>query len=198
MNLDMTAVLAPVRAAMMEAARQATELRIRHADIRCKPGCSACCNRYLMITLAEAAVISDHLKRSGKWEKVMARAEELREVAVLANPRAWYKMDISCPILVDNLCTAYPVRPVACSAHFVTSDPELCRATSTAVGLYNKKNFSEVHSMFEKAFNEAVGRHSRLRVAAPMPLALLFVDKFVNRKVENLDELVKIMEAERT
>jgi Fe-S-cluster containining protein len=196
MNVDLTITLAPVRAAMMEAARLATELRIRHQDIKCRPKCSACCNRYLSITLAEAAVIHDHLKRSKKWEEVAARAEALRGVVVLSNPMAWYKMGMPCPVLADDLCLAYQVRPIACSAHFVTSDPQLCKATSTAIGFYSVRTFPEVYGAFGKAFDAAVGQKSILRRTAPMPLALLFIDRVINREINDLDELVKIMEIE--
>ena len=35
--------------------------------------------------------------------------------------------DPCCPLLVDRACSAYPVRPVICRTHFVSSDPAACR-----------------------------------------------------------------------
>jgi Fe-S-cluster containining protein len=38
--------------------------------------------------------------------------------------------DPCCPLLVDGVCSAYPVRPLACRTHFVSSDPLSCCAAN--------------------------------------------------------------------
>ena len=36
--------------------------------------------------------------------------------------------DRRCPLLEDERCSVYPVRPLICRAHFASTDPAWCRA----------------------------------------------------------------------
>jgi len=38
--------------------------------------------------------------------------------------------DPCCPLLMDGVCIAYPVRPIVCRTHFVCSNPHFCRAAN--------------------------------------------------------------------
>jgi len=172
------AAIAPVRAAVMAAAQRASALAVRTPQITCKPKCSACCKRYVPITLAEALVLIDFLKKHERWDRVAASAEAQRDASMTVRPVAWFKMGLACPILnQDGMCDAYPVRPVACSAHFAVSPPEACGPLSTSFNQFEPCEFAEVHVEFAKAFDTVVSASSSLRIRAPVSAALLMGDK---------------------
>jgi Fe-S-cluster containining protein len=176
MNVGL-AILGPVRVAMVAAALQAAAFRLRTPQIACKPKCSACCKRFMVVTLAEALVLVDHLKKNGKWTRVAAAAEEQRLIE--ANPVSWYKMGLACPLLCQDMCDAYQVRPVMCSAHFVTSSPEACSPTSTSFNRFHADECAEALATFAKAFDAAVGGEGSLRARVPMAVALLVAEKLL-------------------
>lgn len=171
--------VAPVRLALMEAAQQAAAVKVTNPKVSCKSGCSACCRRYVPITLAEAIVIVDFLKATKKWDRVASAATKLRDACAGTKPLSWFKIGLVCPVLnQDNMCDAYQVRPVACSAHFVTSAPETCSPSSASMDRYEPCESVDIHVAFMKAFNASVGLNSSLRLRAPLPLALLVGEKF--------------------
>jgi hypothetical protein len=78
------AIIEPVGAAMKAASQRASISVINNPDISCKPGCDACCKRYVAISIAEAMVIVDFLKRNHKWDRVAKIAEEQKDMAYRA------------------------------------------------------------------------------------------------------------------
>ncbi len=83
----------------------------------CKDGCSHCCKMALNITVQEAEAIA---KASGKK---------------MTMPPVFYETSdpkdfegVNCPMLVDDRCSVYEVRPFPCKAHYsVDKDNLLCR-----------------------------------------------------------------------
>jgi hypothetical protein len=116
--------------------------------------------------------------------------EAVRDVAAAASPQAWYKIGIPCPLLVNGMCAAYDVRPVACSLHHVLSDPEACDGSSAAAKSYEPYRMPKIYAQFIAALDSAIKPGSVLRVSAPLPLALLFADAMLSKKFKDLDELV--------
>ncbi len=189
MEVDIAAALAPVELAVVQAAQQASMARLRESSIVCRPKCAACCKRAIVLTVAEAAVIVRRLLAIGKWPQAQRAAEAVRDIAAAANPQAWYKMGIDCPLLKDGLCMAYAVRPVACAAHFVTSDPAACDNTTAMPRAYMPHHMPEVHAQFIVALEAALAPGSVLRLSAPLPLTLLFAEKLLSRRFRDLEEL---------
>ena len=103
------------------------KLLVYKDQITCKPGCSHCCARPITITLAEALVIKDYLKKTHRLKEVMDRLKGLQDFEFL-DAGTWYAMGIKCPVLdlKTNKCLAYEVRPIACSTHFSKADPSSC------------------------------------------------------------------------
>ncbi len=89
-------------------------------EIQCKTGCTACCFIDVDVSGDEAAVIIDYCRENG----IEVDKAYLTEQA--AAGRKSYSALSRCVFLKDNLCSIYPVRPVACRKHWVKTDPALC------------------------------------------------------------------------
>lgn len=105
----------------------------------CKRGCSCCCRYPIATNIAEAHTLAHYIKRELSAEQIGAL--EMRT-------RQWHQWDCSrpgrdpsvampesaeslqyepcCPLLVDGACSVYPVRPLVCRTHFVSSNPRSC------------------------------------------------------------------------
>lgn len=114
--------------------------------ISCRAGCAACCRQLVPLSPPEAfflmeviaslppdrqtevlgrfGLIVSELERQNMIEELLAPtvAEEARlEVA-----RKYWFLQMPCPFLVDESCSIYPHRPVACREYNVTSPAEWC------------------------------------------------------------------------
>ena len=109
----------------------------------CKAGCYYCCRYHILTNIAEAHTLGQYIKRELSAEQI----DNLRK-----RTQQWHEWDDSrprrypsaaadrgaglsdyehyCPLLVDNTCIAYPVRPVACRTHFASSPSTSCRAVN--------------------------------------------------------------------
>jgi hypothetical protein len=109
----------------------------------CKQGCSHCCRYHIPTNVAEAHTLGQFVRRK-------LSADQMN--ALRMRTRQWHDWDNSrpgryqspyvgertdpadyvpcCPLLVDNVCIAYPVRPIVCRTHFVCSPPSSCEAAN--------------------------------------------------------------------
>jgi hypothetical protein len=123
------------------AGRELVQLR-RKEDVvpSCKRGCCSCCGQHIQTNIAEAHALGQYIKRrfSPRQTGDLRRRTQqwlAWEVARRGRPAAVapaHGPDLSgydpcCPLLVDRACSVYPVRPVICRTHFVSSDPAACR-----------------------------------------------------------------------
>ncbi len=123
-------------------ARELDRLRSEEGIIpTCKMGCCNCCRYHILTNVAEAHTLAQYVKRVLSVEQI----NDLRE-----RTHQWHEWDNSrpgrypsamgeeridpsnygpcCPLLVNGACIAYPVRPVVCRTHLVSTHPRLCRA----------------------------------------------------------------------
>lgn len=99
----------------------------------CRAGCYYCCGQHILTSIIEAQAIVHYIKRKFSREHI----EDLR-----IRTRRWHEWDAIrsgrdkmetfgtyqyCPMLVDNECSIYPVRPLICRTHYVCSEPPACR-----------------------------------------------------------------------
>jgi Fe-S-cluster containining protein len=93
------------------------------AQAVCRKGCSHCCHIAVAINQAEAELIG---RKTGiKPAKPKNRMLEGREKFADAIPLGY---ENPCPFLVDNQCSIYSVRPLACRTYFnLDTSPDLCR-----------------------------------------------------------------------
>lgn len=123
-------------------------------SISCKPGCTHCCHLLIEVSweeaceLAEWVLSQDEENKELYLQRINSNAEEAkeffrkykgyedlsgpitddRELADTIYDDYFYGKSRPCPMLVDNLCTAYEQRPTSCRLHLVASDPKLCAA----------------------------------------------------------------------
>jgi len=86
-------------------------------EIACKKGCAYCCGTQITATLPEVFRLAKWIIENFEEKQIAQLKERLAEFVPKAasyigssEPRP----PMDCPILVDNSCSAYPARPVAC------------------------------------------------------------------------------------
>lgn len=102
-------------------------------EIQCKAGCTSCCFIEIDVSGDEASTIVNYCRENG----IEIDREYLTKQAAVG--RQVFSGISRCVFLKENLCSIYPVRPIACRKHWVKTDPALCdfsNNTIHAVGGY--------------------------------------------------------------
>lgn len=104
---------------------------VDQSQIRCKRGCSACCNMLVEVASSEADLLADRVKNGVKidLEKIKKRALDKNR-----DPLSWWRQPEEqkrCIFLSDkNECRVYANRPLTCRKYYVASDPTDCAKVS--------------------------------------------------------------------
>ena len=118
----------------------------KNPDVACKKYCSACCTPNVTMTTLEGYLIAEHMISNGQsdvFENIHAKISKNRfKPQITTNRLADLCMkgedspeeekthsDKSCPVLKDNLCPIYKVRPFGCRCFISTHD---CRKAGYA------------------------------------------------------------------
>jgi Fe-S-cluster containining protein len=94
----------------------------------CRQGCAWCCYKPVGTAAPELLRIVAYLRETlpaGQWESLRERVRsgaELRQLLGIAGVR---RAALVCPLLVEDRCSAYPVRPLTCRG-YSSSDARLC------------------------------------------------------------------------
>jgi Fe-S-cluster containining protein len=119
---------------------------IKNLDVACKKYCAACCTPNVTMTSLEGYLITDHMisnDQTDLFEAVQSRISKNRfkpkitfnKIADLCMkgsdpPEEGNKYsDKSCPVLKDNLCPIYEIRPFGCRCFMSKHD---CRKAGCA------------------------------------------------------------------
>jgi len=119
---------------------------IKNLDIACKKYCSTCCTPNVTMTSLEGYLIADHMISNGQtdlFEAIQSRISKNRfKPKITVNRIADLCMkgidppaeenkysDKSCPVLKDNLCPIYEIRPFGCRCFISEHD---CSKTGCA------------------------------------------------------------------
>jgi Fe-S-cluster containining protein len=110
----------------------------------CKRGCSSCCGQHIQTNPAEAHALGQYIKRTFSMRQIGGLRRRTRKWLAWESAQrkedppagrpggpALFRYEPCCPLLVNRACSAYPVRPVICRTHFVSSDPAACRPAHT-------------------------------------------------------------------
>ena len=104
---------------------------VNNLDVACKKYCSACCTSHVTMTSLEGYLIADHMISNGQtdlFEKIQSKISKNRfKPKITTNRLADLCMkeddlpeeekkhsNNGCPVLTDNLCPIYEVRPFGC------------------------------------------------------------------------------------
>lgn len=108
----------------------------------CRPGCFECCGQHVLMNPAEAHALAQFIRRNFsaeetdrlRWRVRLWHAQDEIRLDRPPGPGSPASSELDrcglfCPLLVEGRCSVYPVRPVICRTHFVSSHPSLCRAS---------------------------------------------------------------------
>jgi hypothetical protein len=150
--------------------------RLRREDgiiSSCKMGCCYCCRYHILIDIAEAHTLAQYVKRELSVDQIndlRMRTHQWHEwdnsrPGRYPSAKVYEKTDLSnydpcCPLLVNSACIAYPVRPVVCRTHLVSSHPRLCCAVhdpkSKEKAPVVLKSIMTATSLFSKAIRDHI------------------------------------------
>ncbi len=93
------------------------------ADIQCRAGCSFCCHQNVDTTIPEAIMVALQLGNEAdpRRDAVLAAADTFRDI----DDDARVATGKPCPLLVDDRCSVYQVRPINCRS-FTSPDTSRC------------------------------------------------------------------------
>ena len=109
------------------------EIEERHItdfeDIACKKGCSWCCYKQVGVSPLEVFLIAEHLKNKRikiSLEDIKSRLTALDQITNGLTSEARLSSQLPCAFLVEDSCSIYEVRPLACRGGN-SIDADLCR-----------------------------------------------------------------------
>jgi Fe-S-cluster containining protein len=86
------------------------------APIACRKGCAYCCYGTVMVTAPEAFRLAHEVAKAKPGRPEPERAAFLARAEATANLTAAERFGrkLACPLLADDLCSAYAARPLSC------------------------------------------------------------------------------------
>lgn len=164
---------------MVEAFDQKT-LNTVGAAITCSEGCSNCCYHPFFISVAEGIVLYRYLAENGLWTpSFQKRVEDTRTRTLGTAWGVWLLSNIPCPLLENDRCVAYEVRPMNCRMTYAISDPEYCHVHKLGE---ETQQIPRVEPMKAFRVQEAklLKRHDLKGVLVPLSEAVLAGEAVVN------------------
>lgn len=171
--------------AMMAASTDFVERR--GSPVSCRVGCAACCRHLVAVTPLEAFILADAVNALSAEEQqgVTARAaavierleatglgEQIRSGLVgdegKAVVKAYFKEQLACPLLVDEMCSVYEARPTGCRQLGVVSDPSHC-ADPDSTQVQRQPVFVDVQRALTRISASLFPEHPS---QIPLPLAI--------------------------
>lgn len=125
--------------------KELERLRLKGIVPTCRKGCYFCCRQVINTNIPEVHVVGQYIKRNfSEYQRneLRTRMSNWFKWVQLELPKrcnkqgdemeAFYNYGPYCPLLVDGECSIYPVRPVTCRTHYVSSSPDSCRSYTDA------------------------------------------------------------------
>jgi Fe-S-cluster containining protein len=160
--------------------------------VSCTQKCSNCCYHPVYATLLEGCTIYSWLSEHALWSTELKQAlldtqDRVKGLAV----EVWMLSLIPCPLLKDDLCSAYEVRPFACQVTYSIGDPNECHPHRLGPGMLPRKDLYEALAVVEARI---LKRHHLRHFRIPLAAAVLWGEKIVKGEVELDDSQAALME----
>jgi Fe-S-cluster containining protein len=111
----------------------ARQRRPPRPPLACQEGCAWCCHKRVGVSAAEVVRIAAYLRQSlspEKQDEVRARVVQRDEERRGLSKDRWAVLRVPCPLLVEQRCSVYPVRPLTCRG-YNSSDARRCELSVT-------------------------------------------------------------------
>jgi hypothetical protein len=105
--------------------RTVEEFAAADAKIQCRSGCTFCCHQNVDVTIPEAILVA--LRLGDEADPRRAATLEAADTFGGLDDEARIATARPCPMLVDNQCSVYDVRPTACRS-LTSPDAATCHA----------------------------------------------------------------------
>ncbi len=112
-----------------EAMASALQRQPPNPPMACAAGCAWCCYQRIGAAIPEIVRIADYMRREFTEAQLAATQERIRNHLDQRRIQRRH-LGIPCPLLVDNRCSVYSVRPLTCQG-FNSSDSESCQRQAT-------------------------------------------------------------------
>lgn len=107
------------------------QIEQRKVNLACREGCSVCCCLRVDVFAHEVFLIAGHIRRhfsAGEIADLLARLAAHSEKVLPLTPFGHATRNIVCPLLQNDRCSIYAVRPHACRRHH-SQDFAACQYT---------------------------------------------------------------------
>lgn len=152
----------------------------------CRKGCVHCCTYPVVISLWEGIALYQGLKASGLWKSQLKHdLEHHSKLTFGTAPEVWLLSSIPCPLLVDNLCSAYDQRPLRCRVTASTRNPDFCRSVYFNEGTFedNSKPLWDFAVVEEKAARSSREQVRGMAQRVPVSTAVLVGYEIVEERI---------------
>jgi Fe-S-cluster containining protein len=170
------------------------------AGVACRAGCSFCCHLRVMVYPHEAIALFRYLRsRIPKEQADVIQARLIANAAHIGKLSREGRMatGVACAFLVDGKCSAYEVRPAACSGYHSLSKERCEEAWQTPAGSPDRipvlKGLRYVAAALDDGMDQALAeaRLSGRRVELQTALAALIRNPSLIQRWRSGRELVK-------
>jgi Fe-S-cluster containining protein len=131
--LDVITVAEQAIAVTDEGIRECVKQHPPHPPLACAEGCAWCCHKVVGCAPPEVlrivAYLQEHLSAE-EIENTCKRIIEVDEQRRDLKHDSWASKRLACPLLVDERCSVYPVRPLTCRG-FNSTDARQCELSAS-------------------------------------------------------------------
>ena len=162
---------------------QNSQLETKKA-VTCSKGCSHCCHYPVHISLLEGIQLYSWLRGQGLWTRSLR--EKFQEVSTKTwnlPLEVWFLSMIPCPLLKDNLCTAYAGRPLVCRLTKSMGDPYYCHPhrMGESTDFIDRRQEMNEHT---RSHMTKLKTHQQRSGLLPLATAVLYGEKVCNGELE--------------
>lgn len=111
--------------------------------LACHSGCSYCCNIRVDVRPYEIFLIAQYIMTlaSDQRTQIIIKLEEhKKKLSKIKTVIEHFSMNIPCPLLFDDTCSIYPVRPFSCRAYYSLDVSSCCYSYAHPTDLIEKRS----------------------------------------------------------